>query len=317
MIKHTLLIITILSSILGFSQMIPGEEENIPFLITFGNKADIAYGDDDSKQTFFFILPTSVTNPFYIRIFDPEISGANDELIGVFDTKTRFSVYGGDDVYSSVKGVNANKKSELPSGELLHKVEFDSTSEYDEKWYSIGPFNPAEGEFIKEQDGYIFKITAEGIAGNDGNIYKYFLSSEENKNTPIPGANAFTFEYTVRLHESSSQISHLYPYVDNNVLALKQHNFDLDGVCDISIYSIEKAAEKGECSGNSEWAESLHHVKESEREACMDFQLINNHSGTAKNNNVVLYITNQYGEFLPFMTVPLGDFKPRRTIKIK
>lgn len=302
---------------ISWSQMIPGQEENIPFLITFGASGLHENGDDDNIQSFFFIIPDSYKNPFFIRIFDPEIGGLNDEAIGDFNTQTKFSFYGGNGVYTNVKGLNANIKSERPSGQLMQTVSFDQSSLYDNKWFTLGPFNPAEGEYVKEQKGYIFKIIAEGTEGNDGNIYKYFISSESEANASIAGANAFTFEYTVRLHESSSQISHLYPFVDDQVLALKQHNFDLDGVCELSIYSVSKIAHKASCSGNNIWAESLHKIENKERESCMDFQLINNQYGKAKNNNVVLYITNQYGEFLPFMAVPIGNYTPLRKILAK
>jgi hypothetical protein len=281
--------------------MVPGIEENIPFLITFGKNGLAEHGDDDHKQAFFFIVPESYKNPFYIRIFDPEVGGLHDEAIGNFNTKIKYSFYGGNGVHSTVKGINANINSEKPSGLLMETVEFGSENTYDNKWYTAGPFNPAEGEYSNEQKGYIFKMIAEGISGDDGNAYKYFISTESHANAKITGANAFTYEYTVRLHESSAQVSHLYPFVDDKVISLKQHNF----------------AQKGTCSGNNIWAESIHKVEGKERESCMDFQIINNQYGKAKNNNVVLYITNQYGEFLPFMAVPIGNFTPKRTIGIK
>jgi hypothetical protein len=317
MIKQLSYCLFILSSFICEGQMVPGNEENIPFLITFGSNGSHEHGDDDDKQAFYFIIPESFKNPFFIRIFDPEIGGLNDEKIGIFDTKTKFSFYGGNNVYSNITGVNANLKSEKPSGLLMQSVEFNGQNTYDNKWYSLGPFNPAEGEYSKEQKGYLFKILAEGLSGDDGNIYKYFISSEANANAPITGANAFTFEYTIRLHESASQISHLYPFVDDKVISLKQHNFDFDGVCELSIYSVSKVAEKAKCSKNDVWAESLHHVENIERQSCMDFQLINNQYGKAKNNNVVIYITNQYGEYLPFMAVPIGNYTPKRIIEVK
>jgi hypothetical protein len=299
------------------AQMVPSQEENIPFLMTFGSSGNPENGDDDDKQAFFFLIPESQKTPFFIRIFDPEIGGLNDEVIGTFNTKIKYSFYGGVGVHSTVSGVNANVKSEGVSGKLIQSVEFGQDAANDNKWYSFGPFNPSEGEYSKEQKGYIFKILAQGVSGDDGNVYKYFISSEIHANAPISGANAFTYEYSVRLHESSSVVSHLYPYVDDKVLALKQHNFDLDGVCEMSIYSIKKIAVKGKTSTNNVWAESMHKVESAERQSCMDFQIINNHHGKARNNNVVLYITNQYGEFLPFMAVPLGNFSPKRVIEAR
>ena len=42
----------------AFSQPVPNKEENIPFLMTFGNEAETYWGDDDYSQTFFFLIPS-------------------------------------------------------------------------------------------------------------------------------------------------------------------------------------------------------------------------------------------------------------------
>lgn len=300
-----------------FSQMVPGAEENIPFLITFGKDAANTYGDDDKKQTFFFSIPSSYTKPFYIRIFDPEIGGLHDENINGFDTKTKYSFFGGAGIYSNISGPDAADISESYAGDLLEEETFDSDSEYDGDWFQMGPFNPSEGEFSKNLDSYIFKLLADGIAGDDGNAYQYFLSTSSNNNSAIPGANAFTFEYSIRLHDTNREVSHLYPFVDSKVTSIQQHNYDLDDVCKVSIFTVKKLSEKATVSGDGDWKHSEHKVFDTERESCMDFQIINNYKGIAKNNNAVLYITNQYGEAMPFMAVPIGDFEYKTTINIK
>lgn len=296
-------------SVLILAQEVPGKEENIPFLITFGKNGKTSFGDDDFKQAMFFTIPASHKSPFYIRIFDPGVGGLYDEKINGFDTETRFSFFGGRGIYSSIIGKNAISRSETAMGDLLFDETFDDDEDYDKTWYKVGPFNPSEGEYVAHMDAYVFKMLAEGISGDDGNTYRYFLSSSSSLNIPIAGANAFTFEYTVRLHDSNKEVSHLYPYIDKNVIAIKQHNFDLDGACHISIQSVMKPGERAVTSNDNHWADSRHRILDQERESCLDFRIINSKSGTAQNNNVVLSITNQYGEALPFMAVPLGEFK--------
>ncbi|MDZ7634226.1 MAG: hypothetical protein U5L72_07205 [Bacteroidales bacterium] len=46
------------------AQEVPGPDENVPFLITFGPKAATSWGDDDFSQTFFFTLPKDYKDPF-------------------------------------------------------------------------------------------------------------------------------------------------------------------------------------------------------------------------------------------------------------
>ena len=47
------------------AQPVPAEDENIPYLMTFGKNGDQSWGDDDFSQTFFFKIPTSYNDPFY------------------------------------------------------------------------------------------------------------------------------------------------------------------------------------------------------------------------------------------------------------
>jgi hypothetical protein len=67
---------------LSSAQQIPAIEENIPYLVTFGKQGESSWGDDDFSQTFFFVVPKFQAQPFYIRVFDPETSGDNDEKKG-------------------------------------------------------------------------------------------------------------------------------------------------------------------------------------------------------------------------------------------
>src|SRR5688572_8518196 len=83
------------------AQQVPATDQNFPFLVTFGNKADKSWGDDDFEQTFFFCVPQTSTQPIYIRVFDPDAGGKCDEMRGTFDTQTRFSVYGGVGAHSN------------------------------------------------------------------------------------------------------------------------------------------------------------------------------------------------------------------------
>lgn len=311
------LLVVLYGITISYAQQVPGKDENIPFLITFGNQAETSFGDDDYKQAFFFSIPSSHKAPFYIRIFDPGVGGKHDEEINGFDSETNFSFYGGNGIYSKATGKKAPQISESNIGDLLYDETFDSDTEYDNKWCSFGPFNPSEGEYISTFDAFVFKIVASGINGDDGNAYRYFLSSSATNNQAIAGGNAFTFEYSIRLHDTKTEISHLYPYIDKEVLMLRQHNFDLDNSCSISIFSVKKLGSQGQISGDNNWVHSTHKIEDEERESCIDFQIRNNVGGVAENNNVVLYITNQYGEYLPFMAVPIGDFKHKRDVGVK
>ncbi len=296
---------TFLNWVNVFGQAVPSPEENIPFLVTFGKQAPTSYGDDDNTQIFFFSIPKSFTKPFYIRIFDPEIGGQHDEIVKTADTECTFSLYGGLGCVSDKAARSVDPKGNYKSGNLLHSKSFTNENEYDNEWYTIGPLNPSQGEFVEEYFGYIFKLICEGGKGNDGNLYRYFLSSSATQNIPVEGGNAFTFEYSFRLFDKPGQVAHIYPYVDNKVVSIKQTNFDFDADGYLKLYSVATIGTQLTMSGDDEWKESTYVIKPQEKGTSLDIQIVQGDK-PKRNNNVVFYVTNQYGEALPFFAVPIG-----------
>jgi len=312
----TCMLFLIVSS--SFSQAVPAKEENIPYLVTFGKDAATSYGDDDFAQIFFFSIPKDYKKPIYIRVYDPDTGGKIDEKSGDFNTKTKFSLYGGKGCITEKAARQTSPTGNFKSGNLLFSKSFGNESTYDEKWYTFGPFNPSEGEYSEIYFGYVFKLICQGESGNDGNLYKYFLSSNKDKNVPVEGGNAFTFEYSFRLHDDAKQVSHVYPYIDNKVISIKQSNFDWDDDGDIKIYSVAILAYSVKVSSNDKWETSQYFIKSAEKGKSLDIRFQKSSTKKVRNNNAVFYVTNQYGEFLPFYTVPIGGvpkFKGSATAK--
>ena len=292
--------------LVGLSQSAPAEDENIPYLVTFGGNSDKSWGDDDFCQIFFFAIPKTHSEPVYIRVFDPDTGGEIDEPKGDFNTVIRFSVYGGKGAWSEEDAKSIDPTGKFESGILLDSRSFDNNPRYDQEWYTFGPFNPLEGEFSKEFDGYIFKVIAKGISGNDGNLYRYFLSTDKRENKAIEGANIFTYEYTFRLSNNQNNVSQIYPYIDDKVTSVKISNFDWDGDGFIRVVSVAKRGELCTISAEGDWQTTQLPVVESELNTSMEIQFIKNRGKLVINNNVVVVIQNQYGESLPFYVIPIG-----------
>jgi hypothetical protein len=299
-----------------FAQQIPAAEENLHSLVTFGKDGERSWGDDDFSQTFFFIVPKYQSTPVYIRIYDPECSGSNDEKKTEYNTRTKFSVYGGKKAYSAKDAQSDEPKGNYRSGNLLYTKVFGSNEIYDEEWYTFGPFNPTEGEWVDEYGGYIFKVICEGIQGDDGNLYRYFLSTSPISNKAVEGGNAFTFEYSFRLNDDQKSVAHLYPYVEENVVSVSLKNFDFDDDGHIKIVSLAKKAELSKASGDNVWATTTHKITEAEKKTTLDVQFSKDQKTLIKSNNVTLYVTNQYGNALPIYTVPIGG-TPQHSYKIE
>lgn len=311
-----LLLFTLVAST-AFGQPVPAVDENIPYLQTFGKETSTEWGDDDFTQIIFFSVPKDFSKPIYIRVYDPDCGGAIDEIHGPWDTKTTFSVFGGKGACSE-DARKVKLAGNYKSGNLLNAKVFNSDAKYDQQWVTFGPFNPSEGEFLPEYGGNVFKVMIEGTSGDDGNLYRLHLSTSATNNQAIEGANAFYFKYKFRLHDDQSEVSHIYPYIDDKVITLRQGNFDWDYDGTIRIISVAKNGEVMKTSLNNDWATSQHRVVEAEKNTSYDIQIIKNKSEKVKNNNVVVYLQNQYGTALPFYSIPIGGIpKYKYTISIK
>ena len=152
-------------------------------------------------------------------------------------------------------------------------------------------------------NAYVFKVVCEGLEGNDGNMYRYFMSTSGTANIPIEGGNAFAYEYTFRLHDNPNEVSHIYPYVDEDCVNIQVKNFDWDNDGIIRVTSEVRRELKLPVSGDNVWIESVFSVLEGERGKSLDFQFVKK---GVPNNNVVIYIRKQNGDLLKFFSSPIG-----------
>jgi hypothetical protein len=288
------------------AQPVPASDENIPYLMTFGLKAERSWGDDDFSQTFFFLIPKDFKEPIFIKVYDPDIGGDIDEINGTWDTKTTFSVFGGKECYTNEDAQETQPEGHYKSGNLLATKTFGENPGYNKNWYTFGPFNPTEGEFVSKFDGFIFKIVADGISGDDGNLYRYFLSTKIDDNKPVEGANAFAYEYSFRMHDDPLEVSHIYPFVDDRTITVKLSNFDWDNDGFIRTVSIARRGQMSKVSNEDEWVEDEFKILEEEHNKSLDIQFIKRKNVPVRNNNVVVNVRNQYGELLPFYVIPIG-----------
>ena len=300
--RAVLCLLFALSFLHGAAQRVPNESENIDYLVTFGQDAPPNTGDDDHVQIIFFVVPYSHKQPVYLRIFDPELGGSHDEFIGPPNTFTRYSIYGGQGAFSSKDAREGQITSNYKTGNLLATQVFGNDAQFDSEWYTMGPFNPLEGEEITSFNGYLLKVVVEGLKGNDGNHYRFFLSEEAGRNKSIEGSNAFAYKYTFKLHKAQT-LAHIYPFIEKSVISITQHNFDFDGDGEILIYSVSKNRVKAQASGDNVWASSIHPIKEEEKNLTMDIQI---QKASPQENTMTVFITNQYNEAIPFFALPIG-----------
>jgi len=305
--RNILVILLILLPVLkAVSQSAPAEDENIPYLMTFGGDSETSWGDDDFIQVFFCLIPPAKTDPVYIRIYDPDTGGELDEIKGSFNSVINFSVYGGNECWSDTTAQSIHPDIKHISGYQLSSRSFGTDLKYDKKWFTFGPFNPFEGEYNEKLGGRIIKIVAYGVSGDDGNIYKYFLSTSASDNIPVEGGNLFTYKYHFRLPDNQKQICQIYPYVDDKTISVEISNFDWDNDGVIRIFSIAKNGIQCDVSDEDNWKVNKFPISGEEKNSTLEVQFLKNQSIAVRNNNVVVTIRNQYGTSLPFYAVPIG-----------
>ena len=307
MTKYACIILFILNvGIPVFSQSAPAIDENIPYLMTFGGNAVTSWGDDDFCQIFFCVIPSSQTDPVYIRVYDPDTGGDLDEVKGEFNTVVNFSIYAGTGCWSDTAAQSIHPSGNFKSGYLLSSKSFGADMKYDKKWYSFGPFNPSEGEFVEKLGGRVFKIIAQGISGDDGNVYKYFLSTSPVENIPVEGGNFFTYKYHFRLSDDQKSVCQIYPFVDDLTISIEVSNFDWDNDGVIRIFSVAKNGILCDVSGEDNWVYRKFPIVAEEKNSTIEIQFVKNQTLLVRNNNVVVAVRNQYGEALPFYVIPIG-----------
>ena len=318
--KNSLLVLCFFLMIKNvFAQAVPSALENTDFIVTFSQGANGTWGDDNHVQIYFFEVPVTNTAPFFIRVFDPEVGGKNDQVnvTGIFNSSTNFSIYGGKGAYSNKDARGIDPIGNYKSGTQLAAKTFLSadTLQYDNRWYSFGPFNPKDGEYDKDLNAMIFKIIVEGEQGDDGNMYRFFFSKEQNNNIAVDGGNAFAYEVTFHLKNIVAEAAHFFPYVDNSASSVKINNFDFDKDGWIRLSSVNKKDHELAISGDGTWESSKVDITKEEKNTYLDVEIIKK---TTILNDMTINVTNQANEALPMFSYPTGGVpKYKYNVEVK
>ena len=243
------------------AQPVPEKMDNIPFLATYGPEAMPAKGDDDHRQAFLLILPQVFTDDFYVRIFDPGCSGEYDDIIGTPNSATRYSL----------RPVRKDLQGEEPGDEGC-TVTFGPDTGYDGKWYSFGPFDPRRGKYEKQYNGHVFILQVDGITGDDGNIYRFFMSRDAGTNRAINGADAVYHDLTFQLWQDTVNISHIYPYIPEDADTLQVDLFNGGETVEARMVTVARSGKILGTGSPGEWAVNRLPLSEKEKGTSADIQ---------------------------------------------
>ncbi|MCP4696699.1 MAG: PKD domain-containing protein [Gammaproteobacteria bacterium] len=263
-------------------------------LITFGSEAAPYDGDDNFVQLVFLQIPEAVQAPLYVRIFDPDCGGAWDESLGKWNTRTRFSLFGGKGAYSA-PGLDQVEPPEasLNSGDLLVSEVFRNDPFTDNRWRTLAEIKPQDGEKIGAY--YYLKLLVQGEAGNDGNMFDVMLSRNDKFNHLPEGAKMFNYAPTAAIPGRRGMFAEFRFFVPATVETLHIRNFDLEH----TLFWFETPFESNfplTASGQGKWAEdniSLTPAQTGQMGALMI------KSPAIQHNNIVLSVQDQNQRALP------------------
>ncbi len=195
--------------------VVPGPADNFNFLTVFGPAARAETGREDSMQIIFFRFPADLAEPVSISIFDPDAGGNYDQGSSQARCRTRVRIMGGQGAFSDPESRSAHPRPEQP-GVVLADVSFDR--EYDNKWYSFGPFPASDGELV---GGYrYFKVFVHAVSGRQNNSFR--LAAWPNT------AEAFSYNWSFNLNREKGSIMHLWPEIPAGVSKVVMWSYDLD-----------------------------------------------------------------------------------------
>ncbi len=270
----------------GFCYKIPPKDSNIKYLYVFGKDGKKGYGTTGKPQVIFLKVPDSYTGNVEVSIYDPDVGGALDEKSGKWNTKTRFSIFGGKKAYSSLSNLSETEAPDFHQGVLLDEKTFGDDKDYDKRYYHFSPINASKGEEI---GGFrYFKILAEGLEGDDNNVFSLDISPDS--------AEAFSYELSLRLSEIRGQKMALYPAVPAGISKIIEHNYDLDPTGGwIELISASKSY-KVKGSGTGAWADTEVDVSPSDTGRRWVYEITKDRQPHA---NMAMYISTGGGRLVP------------------
>ena len=208
----------------ALSQAEPPAVDASPLLVVFGPEAEISEGDHDWKQVIRFSVPADA-GTIYLRVFDPDIGGSNDEFVIGYGTETRYGVYGGSSTAKLSRDEEGNIV-ETVEGEPLETVIFGADRSTDNQWKTLFQLEADQG--TENGDRREFFMLVDGVVGKDGNVFDVAVSTAEDRNSPVDGLRLYSYVPTFQVAERG-MLTELRFTIPETAKDLAFENFDSAG----------------------------------------------------------------------------------------
>jgi len=177
-----------------------------PLLVVYGPEANSREGDPDRIERLFFSLPAGTTGQLFLRLFDAEVGGRGDSVLGRLNGATDFRLYGGAGAYAGAarpevevdgtRPLARGAEQPAPTGVLLAERRVGVEAALDDRWETVHAFDAATGEGVG--DRLWFRLDVQGAAGDDGNVFAATISTADQANVLPDGMATVSFAPTLR-----------------------------------------------------------------------------------------------------------------------
>lgn len=281
-------------------------------LVVYGVLAPTREGDIDHRETVFFSVPRSLRDRIYVRIFDPEMSGAHDFRYGRYgNTETLFRVFGGDGARTGIEmpvpvsdGARPQKVKRAVlmaprPGDVLREATFVADKQTDGQWVSLGSVRARQGEIIGDRAW--FRLEVIGADGDDGNGFNVDVSLARDVHRRPDGLVMEAYQPTIRWPGDGvgTRVELLTPSIG----PLTVQNFD-GAAGDLRLNRMYSDM-RLRASGQNVW--SSEDVSPGE-----DLLAITLRGGFETPNDVTLSVFDQTGTALPILMPPRQAPVPER-----
>ncbi len=183
--------------------------ENQNLFVTTGRDGTES-SDRSQSSLFFFSVDKTLGSPLFVRVFDADIGGVLD--VAYPDSMVRYQIF------------NSLADDAAP----LAALKLGRSKFYDNQWRSIAKLNHRDGELV--DDRLVYRLLVEGISDKGSNKFQIFISSEEKKNTPVPGLRLYSPSINLQLPAAQAMDTEIRFTIPPQAEQLKITNLDADSV---------------------------------------------------------------------------------------
>ncbi len=295
---------------------IPAAESRQAFLVTYGRDANVREGDHDFSQIILIRIPEGPpAAKIRIRLFDPDCGGDFDARYAKnWNTRTAFSLYGGDGAVSGLRRTGAAAlagRMSQNSGVLLARATFGEDEAANAAWRDFAVTSYGAGE--KAGAFRQFALLTEGLSGDDGNRFRVSVAPDDAPDRTIPGLELTSPAPTVHIPDRRhfAELQFVVPEKTKHIII---YNYDAASARLTFTTAYREAVLLG-ASGQGVWREDRVRVHDREAGSLCGVRLS---GGKEVPNDSTVFVTDDQDNILPvrlpvLLRAPNGKPVPHAT----